>query len=73
MKLIKLSIYRKDCAQIMAYLKVKKSDLTFGNQIGEGGFSTVYKATWRRKLWQRPRSSSKEASYISTKRGRDHV
>ena len=31
----------------MAYLKIKRSDLTFGDEIGEGGFGTVYRATWK--------------------------
>ena len=37
----------------MAYSKVNKSALTFGKQIGIGGCGTVYKATWRQRLfWQ---------------------
>ena len=37
----------------MAFSKVKKSALSFGDQIGIGGFSTVYKATWKQSLWKR--------------------
>ncbi|XP_072041659.1 uncharacterized protein [Amphiura filiformis] len=38
---------------MMAYLKVKRSALTFGPELGEGGFSTVYQATWRQSLLKR--------------------
>ena len=34
----------------MSYSKVSKSALTFGDEIGIGGFSTVYKATWRQEV-----------------------
>ena len=37
----------------MSFSTVKKSALSFGDQIGIGGFSTVYKATWRQSLWKR--------------------
>ncbi|XP_072042552.1 mitogen-activated protein kinase kinase kinase 20-like [Amphiura filiformis] len=38
---------------MMAYLKVKRSALTFGPELGEGGFSTVYQATWRQSILKR--------------------
>ncbi|XP_072041655.1 uncharacterized protein [Amphiura filiformis] len=38
---------------MMAYSKVRRSTLTFGRELGEGGFSTVYQATWRRSLLKR--------------------
>ncbi|XP_072021831.1 uncharacterized protein [Amphiura filiformis] len=38
---------------MMAYLKVKRSALTFGRELGEGGFSTVYQATWRQSILKR--------------------
>ena len=37
----------------MAFSKVKKSALSFGDQLGIGGYSAVYKATWRQSLWKR--------------------
>ena len=36
----------------MSFSKIKRSDLKFGDEIGRGGFSTVYQATWRRSLFK---------------------
>ena len=36
----------------MAFSKIKRSDLKFRDELGRGGFSTVYQATWRRSFFK---------------------
>ena len=51
----------------MAYLKIKRSDLKFGDELGEGGFGTVYQATWRRSFFRREEVAVKKLHNIQTR------
>lgn len=58
----------------MAFSKVKKSALSFGNQIGIGGYSTVYKATWRQAVTlEKATSGCEKTTHIPTQGGRNYV
>ncbi|XP_072016212.1 uncharacterized protein [Amphiura filiformis] len=39
---------------MMSLSKIKRSDLRFGEELGRGGFSTVYKAKWKRYTFKSP-------------------
>ena len=44
----------------MALSKIKRSDLTFGAELGRGGFSTVYQATWKHSWFSRKEVAAKK-------------
>ncbi|XP_072041377.1 uncharacterized protein [Amphiura filiformis] len=54
-----------DDTSIMAYLKVKRSALTFGTVLGVGGFGTVYQATWKQSLWKRQEVAVKKLHIVN--------
>ena len=44
----------------MAFSKIKRSDLKFGNELGRGGFSTVYQASWKRSFFKSQEVAAKK-------------
>ena len=51
----------------MSLSKIKRSDLKFGRELGEGGFGTVYQATWRKSLVKRKEVAVKKLHNIQTR------
>ncbi|XP_072016419.1 mitogen-activated protein kinase kinase kinase 20-like [Amphiura filiformis] len=44
----------------MSLSKIKRSDLTFGEELGRGGFSVVYKAIWKQSLFESQEVAAKK-------------
>ena len=48
----------------MSFSKIKRSDIEFGDELGRGGFSTVYQATWKLSFFRRQEVAAKKLNQV---------